>query len=73
MRITRVGYNGRTWVTVTNLWICDEAHLDTCHYNITLVKPTERQVRKFKKNASAYFRKGTRAKQREQQASLRSL
>lgn len=66
MRITRVKRNGNTWVTVTNLWICDEQHIDTCFFQFTLVKPTERQIRKFKKSASAHFRKGTRAQQREQ-------
>lgn len=68
MRTTRVENKGASWITSVNLWICDEAHMDTCYFNITLVKPTERQIRKFKKEAKVHFRNGTRAYQREQLA-----
>lgn len=58
------------WLTSYNLWICDNEHIDTCHYILTLTKPTQRQIRKFKKESKHWFRFGTRSEQRNNQYML---
>lgn len=48
---------GATWVTHINLWPDDHGHRDTCFITLTTRKPTERQIRKFKKLAKEHYRK----------------
>lgn len=66
MRIVKVKFHPylNRWVMTCNLWIEDEEHRDTCLFKTSDTKPTERQVRRFKKAAKANFRYGTRAAQR---------
>lgn len=74
MRILKVNCNnGMLWVTTINLWICDESHTDTVSAMFTNTKPTERQLRKFKKDAKKSFRFGTREQQRMLRGTMRGL
>lgn len=62
MRKTKViVMNTGKFLTVINLWIDDHDHIDTCYWMISNVRPTQRQLRKFKKEAKLNFRKGTRS------------
>ena len=67
MRIVKVTSTANnTWVVSYNMWVCDEDHLDTCVFWVLPTKPTQRQIRRFKKRAAVYFRYGTRETQRRQ-------
>lgn len=48
------------WVMTINLWAFDFMHRDTCLVSVTSTRPTEREVRKFKKEAKLNFRQGVR-------------
>lgn len=74
MRITDITCcNGMVWVTKINLWICDEQHKDSVSIMITNTRPTQRQVRKFKKDAKSFFRFGTRANQKMLRQAMGSI
>ena len=62
--IKTVHMSNNVWLTSYNMWICDTEHNDTCHWWITPTKPTQRQMREFKKDAKKWFRYGTREEQR---------
>lgn len=44
------------WLTTFNLWPYDTEHVHTCYCLVTLTKPTDRQVRSFKKVARKHIR-----------------